>query len=127
MTEDQINQMMMDPEMQGVWMASIMGTYLIAMAIFYVWTSICFQKIAAKTNTPNGWLAWIPIANLVLLLQIAKRPLWWIILLIIPLVNLVVSIIVMMDVIKARGKEAWQVVLMILFGPFYLGYLAFSK
>ena len=34
------------------------------------------SKIANKTNTPNAWLAWIPIANLYLLTQISKTK-WW--------------------------------------------------
>jgi len=104
----------------------VMMLFLIAVYIFY---AICLMKIANKTNTPNGWLAWIPIANIILMLQIAKRPLWWIILFLIPLVNIVIMIIVWMDIARARNKPEWLGILMIvpIANLVIPAYLAFSK
>lgn len=51
-----------------------------------------------------GWKSIIPIWNLIVLLRIAGKPLWWIILLIIPIVNIVVSLIVMLGVARNFGK-----------------------
>jgi hypothetical protein len=84
--------------------------------------------IANKTNTPNSWFAWIPILNLVLILQIAKKPVWWIILLIIPIVNIVIYIITLVAVCEARGKSPWLVVALLLpvVNLAALGYLAFA-
>ena len=51
---------------------------LIALLVFvglYVYISYSLYAIAKKTNTPNAWLAWIPVANLFLMLMIAKKPL----------------------------------------------------
>lgn len=62
-----------------------------------------FWKTFAKAGKP-GWGAIIPIYNVILLLDIAGRPIWWIILLLIPLVNIVVGIIVSIDVAKNFGK-----------------------
>jgi hypothetical protein len=62
-----------------------------------------FWKTFTKAGKP-GWGSIIPIYNAILLLQIAGRPVWWIILLIIPLVNIVVGIIVSIDVAKNFGK-----------------------
>lgn len=62
-------------------------------------------KTFTKAGKP-GWACIIPIYNVIVLLQIAGRPLWWIILLIIPLVNLIISIIVSIDIAKAFGKGA---------------------
>src|SRR6266849_10516763 len=45
--------------------------------VVYVYIALAVQTIAEKTNTENAWLAWIPIANLILLLNIAKKPIWW--------------------------------------------------
>ena len=39
----------------------------------YVWMALTLHIIANKTNTPNGWLAWIPIANLYLVCKVAGR------------------------------------------------------
>jgi hypothetical protein len=59
-------------------------TFLLFFAVFYVYTALALMTIATKTNTPNGWLAWIPIANIILMLNIARKPIWWIVLFLIP-------------------------------------------
>jgi hypothetical protein len=109
--------------------AAIMVVYLIIGIIFYVYMAICLMTIAKKTNIPNGWFAWIPILNVFLMLMIAQKPLWWFILMLIPIVNIVISIIVWMAIAEARGKPSWVGILMII--PFVNiiipGYLAFSS
>src|SRR5262245_15799552 len=59
----------------------------------------------AKAGKP-GWAAIIPIYNAVVLLEIAGKPIWWVLLLLIPCVNFIVSILVAMDVAKNFGKGA---------------------
>jgi hypothetical protein len=80
---------------------------------FYAYFSLALQTIATKTATANGWLAWIPIANLFLLLSVARKPLWWFLLFLIPLVNLIILIIVWMAVAEARHKPNWWGILLI--------------
>ncbi len=58
----------------------------------------------AKAGKP-GWAAIVPIYNIIVLLEIAKRPLWWIVLFIIPFVNFIAAIIVSLDVAKNFGKS----------------------
>ncbi len=62
-------------------------------------------KVFTKAGKP-GWAAIVPIYNLIVLLEIAGKPLWWIILMLIPLVNLVVAIIVGIEIAKKFGKGA---------------------
>src|SRR5690348_4514938 len=51
---------------------------LVFIAAGYIYVSLALQTIANKTgNTQNSWLAWIPIANIFLMLSIAKKPMWW--------------------------------------------------
>jgi hypothetical protein len=94
----------------------------------YVYTSLALQTIANKTSTPNGWMAWIPLVNVFLMLSIAKKPWWWFFLCLIPLVNLVILIIVWMAIAEARHKPNWWGILMIV--PFVNivvpGYLAWA-
>jgi len=87
---------------------------LIIAVVFYVYFAVCLMKIAKKTNTPNGWFAWIPILNAILMLQIAKKPLWWIILLIIPIVNIVIGVMIWMEIAKAVGKPEWLGIVLVL-------------
>jgi hypothetical protein len=60
-------------------------------------------RIFSKAGWP-GWAAIIPIYNVYVLLKVAGRPGWWVILYFIPLVNLIISIIVAIDLAKAYGK-----------------------
>lgn len=60
-------------------------------------------KMFAKAGQP-GWGAIIPFFNLYLLLKIIGRPGWWLILYFIPLVNIVVSVIVAIELAKSFGK-----------------------
>lgn len=94
----------------------------------YVYMALALQTIATKTRTENGWLAWIPIANVVLMLNVGRKPLWWILLLLIPLVNVVVGVIVWMAIAEARGKPGWWGILVIIpvIGVIVPGYLAWS-
>jgi hypothetical protein len=47
-------------------------------------------KIFAKANKP-GWAAIIPIYNMIVLLEVVGRPFWWILLKLIPCVNIVIG------------------------------------
>ncbi len=95
----------------------------------YVWLALCLHIIANKTGSPNGWLAWIPIANLYLMCKVAGRPGWWGILFFIPLVNLIIGIIVWMGIAEARNKPSWLGILMIvpIVNLIIPGVLAFSE
>ncbi|MEU7788984.1 DUF5684 domain-containing protein [Amycolatopsis sp. NPDC049159] len=72
--------------------------------LFAVLTVIALWKVFTKTGRP-GWAAIIPIYNAYTLLKVAGRSGWWLLLLLIPLVNLVVAIVVSIDVAKAFGKS----------------------
>jgi len=94
--------------------AGIMMFCLFFVAVGYVYVALALQTIANKTNTANSWLAWIPIANLILMLNIAKKPIWWIVLFLIPIVNIVIAVMVWMGVAEARGKPSWWGILTII-------------
>ena len=50
-------------------------------------------KIFTKAGKP-GWASIVPIYNTIVLLEIVGKPTWWIILLLIPFVNIIVLLIV---------------------------------
>jgi len=108
---------------------SMMTFNIILCIVLYIWMAICLQKIAEKTNTPNGWLAWIPIANIYLMCKIAGKEWWWLLLCFIPLVNIIVITILWWKIAEARGKPGWWG-LLIIFVPvvnfIMLGVLAFK-
>lgn len=61
-------------------------------------------KVFAKAGKP-GWAAIVPIYNLIVMLEIAGKPLWWIILFLIPCVNLIMVILTYMGLAKNFGKS----------------------
>lgn len=113
------------PALFGV---GFIGFFLLIALAAYIYVALALQTIANKTNTENAWLAWIPIVNIVLMLMIAKKPIWWIILCLIPLVNIVILVLVWMGIAEARNKPSWWGVLMIVpvVSLIVPGYLAWS-
>jgi magnesium-transporting ATPase (P-type) len=97
-------------------------------AAMYIYVALALQTIAKKTNTENAWMAWIPIANIFLALMVAKKPLWWFILFLIPLVNVVMWILVWMGIAEARSKPNWWGIMVIVpvMNVIMPGYLAWS-
>lgn len=102
--------------------------FIISIA-FYVYAAFCLQTIAKKTGTENEWFAWVPILNVYLMCRIAGKSGWWILLLLIPLVNIVISIILWMEIAKACHKPEWMGILTIIpvANLFIMGYLAFAE
>jgi hypothetical protein len=61
-------------------------------------------KLFSKAGKP-GWASIIPIYNVVVLLQIVGRPVWWIIGLFIPIVSIIVLFIIGIDLARSFGKS----------------------
>lgn len=81
---------------------------------------VAMWKIFVKAGKP-GWGCIVPIYNIILQLEIAGRPLWWIFLLLIPFVNIFFAFVIMLDIAKAFGKgsifEAGMLFLPFIFLP----------
>ena len=70
----------------------------------------------------------IPIWNLIELVRISGKPLWWVILiLLIPIVNLILMIMVYHGISKAFGKDAGFTVGLVLLPIIFFPILAFGK
>jgi len=110
-------------------MAGMFGVMCVIYLLVYLYISLCIFKIAKKCGVENAWLAWIPIIQVVPLLQAAGKPVWWILLMLIPLVNIIIAIMVWMAVAERRGKPSWIGILIIVpvVGLFIPAYLAFSE
>lgn len=56
-----------------------------------------------KAGKP-GWASLIPIYNIVKMLEIIGKPTWWVLLMLVPLVNIVIGFIVVFELAKSFGK-----------------------
>ena len=81
----------------------VLFAVLFCVAIF-VLIIASFWIVFRKAGKP-GWACIVPIYNLIVLLEIAGKPLWWILLMLIPLVNIVIAILVAIAVAKNFGKS----------------------
>jgi hypothetical protein len=96
----------------------------LALFIFFI---ITMWKIFSKAGK-SGWASLIPIYNLYILLKIANKPGWWLILYFIPVVNLFVYIFFSGSIARMFGKSTFFGIIMLAFFSF-IGYpiLAFGK
>jgi len=98
--------------------------FLIYLAIIVLYIAGLW-KIFEKAGQ-QGWLAIIPILNIYILIKIAGREGWWIILFLIPCINIVIAAIVYIDVAGKFGKGAGYGVGMWLLGFIFIPMLGFG-
>jgi len=96
---------------------------------FYIYLALTLMFIAKKTGTPNAWMAWIPILNLYLMCKAAGKSGIWIILLLLPVVNVVAMILLWAGMAQRLGRPGWWGILMLIpvVNLVLMGILAFSK
>ncbi|HZO13892.1 MAG TPA: DUF5684 domain-containing protein [Polyangiaceae bacterium] len=82
-------------------------------------------KTFKKADRP-GLFFIIPILNVITMVQIAGKPLWWLILLLIPGVNLIVMLLVFMALARSFGRGALFGFGLLLVAPLFWFLLGFS-
>ncbi len=82
-------------------------------------------KIFVKAGKP-GWAAIVPIYNLIVLLEISGKPVWWFLLMLIPFVNLVILALVCISLAKNFGKGAGFGLGLLFLSPIFYPMLAFG-
>lgn len=102
--------------------AAVMVLYLalIIISIMALW------KLFTKAGKP-GWASIIPIYNNLVLIDIAGKPMWWFLLMFIPIVNIVISVMVYIGLAKNFGRGAGTVIGLIFLPFIFLLILAFGS
>jgi hypothetical protein len=101
--------------------AVVIAELLIALLVI-----VAMWKVFTKAGRP-GWAAIIPIYNMYVWCKIVGRPGWWVILMLIPLVNIIVGIVVCIDMAKSFGKGAGFGIGIALLGIIFLPILGFGS
>ena len=107
-----------DPRPGGT-VSLVISLAFIVLMIASLWT------VFTKAGKP-GWASIIPIYNLIVLLEIVGKPLWWILLLLIPLVNLILLLLIYMELARRFGKSELFGIGLWLLGPIFFPILAFG-
>ena len=98
----------------------IIGLLVALLMIVAMW------KVFVKAGQP-GWASIIPIYNLYVWCKIVGRPGWWIILMLIPFVNIIVGIVLCIDMAKSFGKGAGFGIGLAFLGIIFLPILGFGS
>ena len=82
--------------------------FLIAL---YIYSSLAWSTIAKKLKYKRHWLAWIPFANVAMILQLGKFHWAWIFLFVIPVIGwialLVLMVIATWRIFEKRKYPGW--------------------
>ena len=101
------------------------------MMITIIWLAVVVLMLASmwvvftKAGKP-GWASLIPFYNAYVMLQIAGKPGWWLILLLIPIVNLIIAIIAYIALAANFGKGTGFAIGMIFLPFVFFPMLAFG-
>ena len=85
-------------------MSSLVSLFIQILVLFLVITVESQWKIYTKAGW-EGWTSIVPVYNIIVLLDIVGKPAWWIVLLLIPFVNIIFAIRVVNLLAKCFGKD----------------------
>jgi Family of unknown function (DUF5684) len=80
---------------------AIGGTFVALVVLVIVLAGL--WKTFEKADIP-GWWAIIPILNIYGILKVAGRPAWWLLLFLIPCIEIIIALVVFIDVAERFGK-----------------------
>ena len=103
----------------------MIGLLIIYVAIL-VLTLASLWAVFTKAGKP-GWAALIPIYNLIVILEIVGKPWWWLLLMLIPILNGVFSIWTYNLLSKSFGKSEGFTVGLLLLNLIFLPILGFGE
>ena len=90
---------------QQAWVGSrCWSSWSSALAV-YLFYYYCAKRICEKCGVNPGILIWIPIVQVIPLLQVAKMAVWIILLFLIPIVNIVIGVMMWARICITRGKS----------------------
>lgn len=113
-------------DFDGTYSTSADGSTSFASLAVTVLLIIDLWIIFKKAGLP-GWGAIIPIYNIYLVIKVARQSGWWLLLLLIPIVNLIVSLILAFDLARAFGRSGvFGFFLLWLLPPIGLSIIAFG-
>lgn len=85
-------------------MGMMFWVFVIATYIYMAYTQYVIAKKCGCNDT--AFLAFIPVVNMFLLCQMAKKPGWWFVLLLIPFVSIVFYAILWIEAAKNAGHSS---------------------
>ena len=88
----------------GLIAALLGGAFSLVFLLVFVIVAAGMWKVFEKAGEP-GWAALVPIYNLLVLVKIAGKETWWVVLLLLPCVNFVAAVMICIEVARKFGKD----------------------
>lgn len=104
----------------------ISGIVLVIYLAILILMLVAMWRVFAKAGRP-GWASLIPIYNAYVMFKIAGKPGWWLLLMLIPLVNIVIGILAMVGLANKFGKGGGFVAGLIFLPVIFYPILAFGS
>jgi hypothetical protein len=94
----------------------------LAFAVFLIATK---WKIFTKAGEP-GWASLVPIYDVCVFLKIAGKPMWWVLILWVPILGLILAILAVIELARRFGKGGGYAVGLIFLPIIFYPMLAFG-
>ncbi len=99
---------------------------LVSGLVGYLLVAFALVGIFRKADEPV-WQAFVPIWNTIVLIKVSGRPIWWIILFLIPVVNIVVAVLVCHGLSTSFGHGAGFTVGLVFLSLIFLYVLGYDS
>ena len=116
----------MEEQVDATTAGAVAGGFMFVYVALLIFMIAALWKVYSKAGQP-GWAALIPIYNAYILLKVAGRPGWWLLLLLIPFVNLVILIMANISLAQRFGKGGGFAVGLIFLPILFLPILGFGS
>lgn len=100
--------------------------FMIYFALFTLVITVSMWKIFTKAGKA-GWASLIPFYNTIVMLEVGKLPIWFIVLNFIPTVNIFVTFLIVIKMGEAFGKSKRFILGMLFLPLIFYPILAFGK
>ncbi|NOZ23293.1 MAG: signal peptidase I [Planctomycetes bacterium] len=107
-------------------MAASGGIIAVIWLALFILIIASMWRVFTKAGQP-GWGCIIPFYNIYLMLKIAGKPGWWLLLFFVPVVNLIISIVVIIALANSFGKGVGFAVGLLLLPLIFYPILAFGS
>ena len=118
--------LVVDPTTNTAADGGMLSTMLVLIGAVYLFFLVATWKLYSKASRP-GWASLIPIYSTVVFCQVCGRSGWLTLALMIPGVNVIVSIMLTVDLARVFGRGAGMVLGLIFLSPIFFPILAFGS
>jgi hypothetical protein len=90
--------------------------WLFFIGIYLVFSWLLYRIACNAGQRKDAWWALIPILNLFLICKAAQKPMWWVLLCLIPLVNIVILAVMFWKISENCGQHGfWGIAMLVPF------------